>query len=778
MIPVELGATFARRYRVEREIGRGGMATVYLAHDAQLNRAVALKLLSPDVGAALGNERFHREIQLSAQLRHPHIVPVLDGGVAEGLCWYAMPFVEGESLRDRLLRETHLPIDEAVHIAREVADALGYAHSLGIIHRDVKPENILLSEGHALLADFGIAKVVHDEDAQSLTATGLSIGTPAYMSPEQASGVARLDARSDVYSLACVVYEMLAGQPPFTAPTPQSLLARHVIDPVPPLRTLRASVSAGLEATVLKGLAKVPADRFSTTAAFVEALTRPAEPVTVPARRRRAAAGTIAALGLVMVTALAVRASRGRSAEPPVGSMHSLAVLPVENLTGDTAQLYLADAMMDQLITDLAQVGALRVVARTSVLSLGDREASPTQIGRRLRVDGLLSGSVQRAGDSLRVSVQLSSATTGETLWARRFDGPVEGILRLQSLVANAVVEEMQVRVTRAEHSRLSAQRASVDPRAYQAYVKGRYWWNRRGESNLHRALAYFDQALEVDPTYGAAYSGMADAYLQLGYASLLAPDEAFPKVRRAAQRAIELDSTLAEPHAALGFYNLYYEWDWAAAEREFETALALNPNYATAHEWYSLFLTAMGRFDEAEAHVARAMDLDPLSVPVAGTAGWVAHYSGRSALAERRLRAAIAADSLNPLIHLYLGRVLEAAGNRAEAMSEYARTGSLRDWVPTIAAMGVVEAEDGQRQHAIQTLARLDTLGRTRYVTAYAIALVHSALGNRDSAFTYLERAVRERTHWLVWLRRDTRWTLLRGDPRFDELIHRIGLP
>jgi serine/threonine-protein kinase len=778
-LPTDLETALAERYRLERELGRGGMATVYLAHDVKHDRRVALKVLRPELGAALGPDRFNREIRLAAQLQHPHILPIHDSGKSAGFLWYTMPFVEGESLRNRLTRETQLPVEDAVQLIREVANALAYAHAVGVVHRDVKPENILLAGGHALLADFGIAKAVDDVGGDRLTATGIAVGTPAYMSPEQAAGTGRLDGRSDIYSLACVLYEMLAGQPPFVAPTPQAVLARHAIDPVPTLRTLRGSISPAFEDVVVKALAKVPADRFPTARAFVDALERPAAWAPPRARRQRLALVSAAGvLGLAIVAAFGVRSARGRPAAAATGAVGSIAVLPIDNLTGDTAQVYLADAMMDQLITDLAQIGALRVVARTSVLRYRGTTKSTADIGRDLHVDAVLAGSVQRAEDSLRVSVQLNSTATGEALWAQHFDGSMREVLRLQSAVAGAVAQQIQVRLTRAERQRLATVEAAVDPAAYQAYVRGRFWWNRRGEVNLRKAIGFFEQALEIDPTYGAAYSGLADSYLQLGYGSYLSPDEAFPKVRRAATRALELDSTLAEPHASLGFYNLYYEWDWAAADREFRMALALNPNYATAHEWYGLFLTAMGRLDEAESHAARAIELDPLSVPVASTAGWVAYYAGKHDEAERRLRAALAMDSLYPLAHLYLGRVYQARGRFTEAVAEYERVGPLQDWVPTLAGMGSVEAEMGRRRDARQILALLDSLARKRYVTAYGVALVYTALGDKDKAFAYLDKGVRERTHWLVWLRRDFRWAPLRDDPRFEEVAHRVGLP
>jgi tetratricopeptide (TPR) repeat protein len=323
-----------------------------------------------------------------------------------------------------------------------------------------------------------------------------------------------------------------------------------------------------------------------------------------------------------------------------------------------------------------------------------------------------------------------------------------------------------------------AVQARTGDPSAIDAYIRGRYWWNKRGQANLLRAIQFFSQALDADPTFAPAYSGTADAYVQLGYGSYLAPDDAFPKAEAAARKALELDSTLAEPHATLGFVMMYYAWNWPAADREFRLAIARNPSYATAHEWYGLFLAAMGRYDEAIAQERSAQTLDPLSVGVASTTGWVMHYSGRQGDAETALRTAIRMDSGFALAHLYLGRVLQANGQLQGAVTQYQAGASLRSWVPSIAGLGSLYALRGNRDQATDELRRLDSLRKTQYVTSYAVALIYTALAQRDSAFVWLDRAVQERTHWLVWLNRDLRWKPLRGDPRFASLVRRVGLP
>ena len=771
------------RYRLIREIGRGGMARVYLAEDRKHDRRVAVKLLDPAVARVIGVERFLREIAIVGQLQHPHVLSLYDSGRcdlpsgAPGL-YYIMPFIEGESLRSRLTREKQLPVPEAVRLVREVASALAYAHARGLVHRDIKPENILLSEGHALVADFGIAKALGISADRSLTETGLALGTPAYMSPEQAEGAGGLDGRADVYALGCVLYELLAGQPPFGGATAQAVLARHAVDPLPSLRTVRAGVSAGLEAVLAQATAKVPADRFATAEEFADALGHLERFARVP--RRRLAIPVLMGAGGVGLALLLIRNAPGSHAAPAgVAQVKSVAVLPIQNLTGDSTQVYLTDGMTDQLSTDLAQLQTLRVIGRTSVLEALKGGKRPTRdLARVLGVDAVLLGSLQRLGDTLHLTIQLTAASTGATLWAEGYDGVMRDVLQLQRGVARELVDAIRLAATPETRRQLARRARPVDPVAYEAYVKGRYWWNKRTPDALRRAIGFFQEALDMDPTYAAAYSGRADAYVQLGYGGYLAPDDAFPKARAAAVRALELDSALAEPHASLGYYYLYFEWNWERADREFQRALTLNPSYPTAREWYSLYLAAVGRLEDARAQVRRAMELDPLSAPITSTAGWIAHYAGRQDEAESLLRAALAMDSLNPIAHLYLGRVYQFQGRNRAAIAEYQATGRLRQWVPTIAGMGNLAGTMGDLGQARHVLGELDSLSRSQFVTAYGVALVYAGLGDPDRAFQWLNKAVDQRTHWLVWLNRDQRWNSIRGDPRFARLVRRVGLP
>src|SRR6185295_13531187 len=439
------------------------------------------------------------------------------------------------------------------------ADALTCAHAAGVLHRDIKPENILLTGGHAVVADFGIARALDAVGADRLTETGLALGTPHYMSPEQAAGARVLDARSDLYALGCVIYEMLAGEPPFSGPTAQAIMARHAMDPVPPLRTVRATVSPALEAAVGKALAKVPADRFATAAEFKAALDHAVREPGVarprPARGRLAAGLLAGALGLgIAIGALpGIPLPRfGRSVGE--GSIQSLAVEPFENLTGDSGQIYLAKGITDQLETELAQIGSLRVIG----LDEAGVTTDAIEAAKRLRLEAVLSGSLQRAGTNVRITARLKSTETGQALWARSFDGDLTTILQLQADVARAVAERIRVSLTPGERSRIAGSRPQVSPAAYESYVRGWYFQDKGTEASFQAAIGHFAKAIDADPTFGAAYDGMAESYAALGYFGALAPEIAFPHARAAASKALALDSTLANAHRASAYQLLF----------------------------------------------------------------------------------------------------------------------------------------------------------------------------------------------------------------------------
>jgi len=768
----------AGRYRVDRELGRGGMAIVYLAYDLRHGRQVAIKVLRAELAHVLGPERFLREIETAARLQHPMILPVFDSGAVSSqdgpelqCLWYAMPFIAGESLRERLNREKQLSTEEAVRIAGDVAQALSCAHAQGIVHRDIKPENILLSEGHAVVADFGIARAVSAAGDQRLTETGLSLGTPAYMSPEQAAAEPSLDGRSDLYALACVLYEMLAGQPPFTGSTAQAILARHAIDPVPRLRTVRATVPVGVEEAISRALNKVPAERFASVTEFSAALAAGLQSrATRHPRMLRPLVG-VAAVAAMVALLFGVRGSVGDKARATEQAINSLVVLPFTNLTGDTAQVYLAEGLTDQLVTSLAQIGALRVISFKRQQSTEANE----KLLKDNQIDATLAGSLQRSGDAVHITVRLVSASTNQTLWAQGYDGDLSGILNLQAEVARSVAQQLRASLTSEERTGLAAERPAVNPVAYDAYVRGSYFL---GKSDCSKATRYFQQAIEADPTYAAPYAGVANCFAASGYAGTARPEEAFPRARGAAVRALELDSLLGEAYSALGYVDLLYGWDFGAAERQFRRGIELNPRFARANLLYMVLLVALNRNDEAIAVMKRAQELDPFSPIMVAAAARPYYHAGQYAEAIAQSRKALELDSTFTRAHYWLGLSYEQLSQSPDAIRELEITVALSPISLYKGALGHAYAVGGQREKALRVLRELQALSDSSYVSPFDIATIYAGLGDRTKTFEYLEKAYQGRVPYLAFLAVDPHFDAFRAEPRFRELVRRIGLP
>jgi DNA-binding SARP family transcriptional activator/TolB-like protein/Tfp pilus assembly protein PilF len=523
----------------------------------------------------------------------------------------------------------------------------------------------------------------------------------------------------------------------------------------------------------------VPALTTTTVAASPEAVLTQTSPVTGAApptsvswdvlhRTPPRILVSLALLGVLVVAAYLVAFS--------TRSRHRVvAVLPIRSVGLDSTLAGLVDELTNELITDLAQARALRVINTQTMMRY--RDSTPQEVARARGADAVVVSRVRPQGDSVHMTAQVVLAESDQAVWAGTFDGRRSELLRIQRDVARTVIEQLRAHTSAKERAALGGS-PTVAPEALAQYARGRFWWNRRNRENLLKAIDAYNQALEIEPLFAPAYAGMADAFAQLGYGGFLRPDDAFPKAEAAARKALELDSTLAGPHATLGYAAMYYDWNWPTAEREYRAAIARNPSYATAHEWYGLFLAAMGRFDEAQAQERQALELDPLSIAIAGTAGWVLHYSGKQYQAETVLRSSLRTDSTFAVGHLYLGRVLQFEGHLDSALTHFAKTGASRSWIPTVAGEGYVYAQQGRRAEALRVLTRLDSLSSGEYVTSYAVALVYTALGERDQAFAWLDRAVQERTHWLLWLNRDRRWDPIRSDPRFGSLVRRVGLP
>ena len=745
-----LQVALAERYSIERELGHGGMATVYLAEDLKHRRLVALKVLSPDLAASLGTDRFLREIDIAARLTHPHILPLHDSGEADGLLYYVMPYVEGESLRGRLNRERQLPLEDALHITAEVADALDYAHSHDVLHRDIKPENILFQSGHAVVSDFGIARALGVAGVSRVTGTGIAVGTPGYMSPEQAGGVEQPDGRSDLYSLGCVLYEMLAGDPPFTGWSAGAILARQAAGPVPRLRTVRDTVPDWVEQAVTRALAKAPADRFPTAADFIAALI---QPTTV----------TVAEPAAALV-------------QPPAAA-NSIAVLPFLNMSADPDNEYFSDGMTEEIVHALSAVGSLRVASRTSSFAFKGATQNIRTIGEKLQVRTVLEGSVRRADTKLRVTAQLINAADGFHLWSATYEREMKDVFALQDEIARAIVSALKVKLTD-EPSLALVEPRTANVEAYALYLKARYFWRRKSASGLKKGIEYFQQAIAVDPGYSLAYAGLADSHIALGYYGYLPPKDVFPPAKAAADAAIRIDDGLAEAHTARACVSLLYDWDWLGAERGFQRAIELKQGYPTAHFWYACYLWAVGRTEDSCEEASRALELAPLSLVGHANLGWALYFGRKFDAAIAQCQKSLELDPRYLFTHTVLGQAYLAASRYDEAI------GALQSAVRfsgglsfTTATLGYAYAKAGKRREARKVLQSLRQRSGAEYVPPFCVALVYAGLGDRDQAFACLDRAYEERSYWLAYLKT---WPLvddLRADVRFTALLGRVGL-
>lgn len=742
------------RYLVERELGRGGMATVYLARDLKHGRLVALKVLRPEVAATLGLERFLREIQVAAGLTHPHILSLHDSGEAEGLLYYVMPFIAGESLRDRLSREQRLEVEDALGIAREVADALDYAHHQGVVHRDIKPENILLGSGHALVADFGIARAIDAAGGthSTLTQSGSVVGTPTYMSPEQVTGDPMLDARSDVYSLGCVLFEMLTGSPPFAGSTAQAILVRRLSENAPSLRSLRPAVPAAVEAAVARALAREPADRFPSAGALSAALD----------------------LWTRSGTALA-------ALSPPLGATHggeaSIAVLPFANLSPETEDEYFSEGMTEELIHALTKVPQLRVASRTSAFAVHAKEQDVRAIGERLKVGTVLEGSVRRAGSRLRIAAQLIDAASGFHLWSETYDREMRDVFAVQEEISRAIVAKLRPQLTCAS---TLVKPATESVEAYHFYLRGRYFWNQRKPQVLQKGIEQFQRAIDIDPGFALGYAGLADSYAILAIYAVIPPHQGYPQAKVAARRALEINDLSAEAHTSLGCVAMCYEWDWATAEREFKRAIELEPRYGYAHLWDAWCLTAVGRADEAIVSARRAVELEPLALGINAAAGHILSFCGRHEEAIEQCERTL---ELDPEFTLAI-EGLSAAYSR---MGRYREGFDILREIPSSARvsqalrLGHLYARLGDLDTARHILeeeeARLSSGSAARGNASVYIALILNALGEYDRTFVWLERQLDERLFTSCFLKVDSQWSSLHHDRRFAALLARMGL-
>ncbi len=716
------------------------MATVYLAEEKKHGRKVAIKVLRPEITAALGTERFLREIGIAARLAHPHIVPLIDSGEAGGLLYYVQPHVPGGSLRDRLVEKSPLPIKDALRIAQEIGAGLDFAHRKGFVHRDVKPENILFADGHAVLADFGVARACCDAE-DGVTEVGLAVGTPEYMSPEQASGDEDLSAASDVYSLACVVYEMLAGEPPFRGNSSRAVIAQHVTAAPRPLRGFRPDVPAGTERAIARGLEKDPAQRYPSAAEFVAALAAPDGVPRSPAATR------------------------------------SIAVLPFVNASPDADNEYLSDGITDELIDALAKISGLRVSSRTSVFALKGKPLDVRAVGALLGTSVVLEGTVRKAGDRLRITAQLTSTDDGRLLWSQRYDRQLVDVFAIQDEIAATIVNTLRATMF-ADVSEHVARRYTENIQAYGLYLKGRYEWNKRTQEGVAAAIHYFERAIAEDPAYAPAYAGLSDSYsLDVDYRSIPV-HQSYQRAKEYARKALALDESVPTAHASLAWALFIYDWQWDEAEREFRRAIELNPRYASAHQWFAFLLAARGQHDAALVEGHTALELDPASVSIRRAVGWLYYYARRFGQAREHLARAIEMNPTAVETYRMLGSTVALQGDVAEAERVLREALTLEGAAAySKATLGWLLARSGRREDALALLRELDAARAQGYVSPVAFAILHIGLGNLSQALDWSERAYDERRGWLAYVNVNPIFDPLRHEPRYAALVKRMRL-
>jgi serine/threonine protein kinase/tetratricopeptide (TPR) repeat protein len=835
--PITSGTQLGR-YKIRTQIGAGGMGEVYLAFDTELDRTVAIKILPEALASDQERlQRFVQEAKAASALNHPHILTIYEIGTAGATRFIATEYIDGDTLRQRI-RNGSLSLNEILDIAMQAAGALAAAHAAGIIHRDIKPENIMVRrDGYIKLLDFGLAKLTGLADSSTdteaatkamvNTGAGVVMGTATYMSPEQAKGT-KVDARTDLWSLGVVLYEMISGQQPFAGESPTETISLILQKEPAPLTRYTNEAPAELERIVAKTLTKDREERYQTGRDLLVDLRHLKRKLdvdaaidrTVPPELRSVTSTSggqgmpATASGEALATASASIARAPSSAEYIVSgikqhklatavaviamvlgafgliaylqtpdtaaAIESIAVLPFQNRSAETDTEYLSDGLAESLIYRLSQLPNLKVSPTSSVFRYKGKEIDPVKIGQELGVNAVLSGRMVQRGEKLTISAELVDVRYNKLLWGEQYERKMSELLQTQREIAREIVDKLKIKVSGKEKG--LAKHYTESNEAYQLHLKGRYYWNKRTVEGLQKALEYFQQAIDRDPNFALAYSGLADTYALLGGPEAggdMPPNEMLPKAKAAALKALEIDETLAEPHVSLAHTKYFYDRDFSGAEREFKRAIELNPNYSVAHHWYAIYLLVVGRQRDSLAEIKRAHELDPLSLSINTWLGHILARTGQPDQAVEQLRKTVEMDPNFILAHFRLGSVYEEKEMYDEAVSEYREVLKLSGGRPLgVSALAHAYALMGKREEAQKNLDELIRLSKQRFVSPASIALIYIALGDKDQAFAWLEKANELRELNIVRIKVDPRFDPVRSDPRFADLVRRIGIP
>jgi serine/threonine protein kinase/tetratricopeptide (TPR) repeat protein len=779
------GTTFAGRYEIIEELGKGGMGKVYRVVDKKLNEEVAMKLVKPEIASDKKTlERFSNELKLARKIVHKNVARMFDLNEDKGTHYITMEYVKGEDLKRLIRKMGQLSAAQAIPVAKQVCEGLAEAHRLGIVHRDLKPQNIMVDEeGNARIMDFGIARSIK---AKGITGAGVMIGTPEYMSLEQVEGK-EVDQRSDIYSLGVILYEMVTGRVPFEGDTPFAIGMKHKSEMPKDPRELNAQIPEDLNSVILKCLEKNKENRYQTAGEVLSELTKieqcipttervfpkrkplTSREITVKFSLKKLFVPGLAVVALVIAGLVIWKFIFNR---PALNREKSIAVLPFVNMSPDKDDEYFSDGMTEQLINALSKLKGLRVAARTSSFVFKGKTEDISKIGQQLHVNNLLEGSIRKAGNKLRITAQLISVANGFHLWSETYEREIQGVFAIQDEISQAIVSALKIKLTGEQGTQLT-KRYTENTEAYQLYLKGRYYWNKRTEEGMKKGIECFEKAIEKDPDYALAYAGLSDSWGAMGWYRWSPLKEAYTRAKAAAVRALEIDNSLAEAHTSLAHVRDVYDWDWHGAEEEYKKAIELNPNYPTAHHWYSLFLVATGHLNEAVMEARRAQELDPLSLIINENLGDVLRLAGRYDEAIEQLQKTLDLDPSFSVAHFTLAAAYEDNGMHDKAITEYMK------YAPQELALTLKDAymKSGMKGFLEKLLELAIESSMKTYVSSYRIAELYAILGKKDEAFSWLEKAYAERSILFAYLKADASFESLRSDPRYTALLKKVGL-